>query len=342
MTGALEHTRMESSPRVELPPESKRRLIVVIDTEEEFDWNAPYARSNTQVSAMQYIDRVQRIFDRFAIKPVYVVDYPVAAQPEGYLPLREIARGGRCEIGAHLHPWVNPPHGEELSVRNSFMMNLPERLQRVKLESLVEQITQVFGTRPRIFKAGRYGIDETTASVLDQLEFLCDVSVCPRFDFSPSAGPSFASFDSRPFFLTSRLLEIPCTADYIGWAGPIRGPLHRFASRELLASLRPIGILSKIGAVNRVMLSPEGNTFEEMRALAEALFVEGQRTFVLSFHSPSVHPGHTPYVRNQADLDNFLDTLERFFVYFIEQRGGMPASPLDIRAAVIAPQNTAV
>src|SRR5258706_6743894 len=97
------------APKVDLPLDAGPRLFVVVDTEEEFDWNAPYQRSNTQVTAMRHIGRAQRIFDRFGIKPVYVVDYPVAAQPDGYLPLLDILREGRCEIGAHLHPWVNPP-----------------------------------------------------------------------------------------------------------------------------------------------------------------------------------------------------------------------------------------
>ena len=39
-----------------------------------------------------------------------------------------------------------------------------------------------------------------------------------------------------------------------------------------------------------------------MRRLTRALLARGQRTFVLSLHSPSVVPGNTPYVRSDADL----------------------------------------
>ena len=324
------------APKVDLSLDSRPHLFVVVDTEEEFDWNAPYQRSNTHVTAMRHIGRAQQIFDRFGIRPVYVVDYPIAAQPDGYLPLLEILRDGRCDIGAHLHPWVNPPHDEPVSVRNSFMMNLPESLQRAKLEALSDQIARVFGTRPRTFKAGRYGISPSTIGILDQLGFEVDVSVCPQFDFSASEGPSFMAFDSRPFFLTDRLLEIPCTADYTGWAGLLRPALHRIASRDTLASFRGVGVLAKIGAVNRIMLSPEGNTFAEMRALTETLYERGQRTFLLSFHSPSVEPGHSPYVRTRADLDQFLLAIENFCEFFMEQRNGVAAVPRDFRAAVSA------
>ena len=44
-------------------------LTVVIDTEEEFDWNASHSRSNTSVAAIADIGRVQSIFDDFGVRP---------------------------------------------------------------------------------------------------------------------------------------------------------------------------------------------------------------------------------------------------------------------------------
>ena len=35
--------------------------------------------------------------------------------------------------GAHLHPWVNPPHVEEVNARNSYVGFLPEAVERDKL-----------------------------------------------------------------------------------------------------------------------------------------------------------------------------------------------------------------
>ena len=113
---------MCSSDLIDAPASHPPRLQVVVDTEEEFDWSAPYLRANTSVSAMKQIGRAQRIFDRFGLKPAYVVDYPVVSQAAGYDPLQEIHQDGRCSIGAHLHPWVSPPYDEELTTRNSFTM----------------------------------------------------------------------------------------------------------------------------------------------------------------------------------------------------------------------------
>ena len=92
--------------RLTLPIETKPVLIVVIDTEENFDWDAPFSSASTAVHGMREIETVQTLFDRYNVRPIYVVDYSIASQPAGYEPLRRILEDGRCEIGAHVHPWV--------------------------------------------------------------------------------------------------------------------------------------------------------------------------------------------------------------------------------------------
>src|SRR5947209_8187801 len=88
------------------------QLVVVIDTEEEFDWASDFARSNTAVGAMRWMHRVQDIFDAYHIIPVYVIDYPVAShglccggRPEfptkHYLPLLVWAAAGAVGVAHH-------------------------------------------------------------------------------------------------------------------------------------------------------------------------------------------------------------------------------------------------
>ena len=81
------------------------------------------------------------------------------------------------------------------------------------------------------------------------------------------------------------------------------------------------------------MLTPEGNSFEEMRGLVRSLFARGCRTFTMSFHSPSVDPGHTPYVRSSADLQSFLRCIEQFCEFFMQDMQGVAMSPQRIQAA---------
>ena len=66
------------------------------------------------------------MFDRLGLVPTYVIDYPVATQPERLRAAAgDLGTSGRCTIGAHLHPWVNPPFNEAVTAANSFTCNLP-------------------------------------------------------------------------------------------------------------------------------------------------------------------------------------------------------------------------
>ena len=286
---------------------------------------------------------MQRIFDRFGIKPTYVVDYPVVSSAGGSERLREFWHDGRCSIGAHLHPWVTPPFTEDVNGRNSFACNLPESLQLAKIRELTSAIEHCFGARPTIFKAGRYGLGAATVRVLDELGYEVDMSVTPRLDFTQVGGPSFTRFDPCPFFLTDRLLEIPARSiSPDGCARPARGciaPLRPDRSR----SSGRWACCDGTGMLNRIMLSPEGNTFEEMGDITSVLVADGCRTFTLSFHSPSVEPGHTPYVRTMQDLERFLATIERFCEFFFGRpAAGFPRRPSAFRSQALAGSGAAL
>src|SRR5687768_2441407 len=53
-------------------------LLIVVDTEEEFDWAQPFSREATATRSIPAQARAHEIFDRFGVVPTYVVDYPVA------------------------------------------------------------------------------------------------------------------------------------------------------------------------------------------------------------------------------------------------------------------------
>jgi hypothetical protein len=310
-------------------------LMVVVDTEEEFEWSAPFSRANTSVRAMKHVARAHAVFDRYRVRPTYVIDYPVAGQTEGVRPLQELLQSGVCAIGAHLHPWVNPPFTEVVNAANSFTCNLPVNLQFRKLQELTRTIADRFELSPRVFKAGRYGLGAATVKLLENLGYHVDTSVSPRMDFRNGGGPCFAEFDSRPFFLTPTLMECPCTIDYIGWMGPAGRVVHEIAQNPRLSALRLPGILARLRMVNRVMLSPEGNTLSEMCALARTLHSRGLRVFTLSYHSPSLEPGHTPYVRTGKDLEQFMSCLDGFCEFFFGELQGVAGTPEELRARML-------
>ena len=212
-----------------LPAQCPPLLLVVIDTEEEFDWSRPLARENVAVAAMRDQARAHRLFERFGIRPTYVVDYAVAGQPDGFRPLKELYDSGLCDVGAHLHPWVNPPHEETVCNFNSYPGNLPPALERAKLAALCDVIGESFGRRPTVYKAGRYGAGRATTPALEALGFEVDTSVLPHTDLTPNEGPDYSHCGAAPYWFGHgrKLLEIPMTVGYAGLLRRSDGHLHR-------------------------------------------------------------------------------------------------------------------
>ena len=333
---------MEFFPRaqaIRLPPNSGVILLVVIDTEEEFDWSKPLDRRSTSVSAMDHIERVQSIFDEFKVRPVYVVDYPVATQEQGYRPLRRFLESGRAEIGAHLQPWVSPPYVEAVNAYNSYPGNLPAELEARKLQALTEAITEHFGHRPTIYKAGRYGFGPHTAGLLEAMGYEIDLSPTPPYDMRADGGPNYALTPPTPFWFgpQHRLLCCPATGGYLGYLRGIGTRLGAASQGAKCRRLRLPGILWRAGALQRLRLSPEGQSIEQLLGLAAALRGDGVGVFSLTLHSPSVVPGCTPYVRDDAELAVFLDRIRRFLEHFLGPWQGRTMTPGELRTYLQRP-----
>ncbi|GGX49537.1 hypothetical protein GCM10007392_16080 [Saccharospirillum salsuginis] len=315
---------------IKMPSDCPPQLIVVIDTEEEFDWSADPDPNQNTVRSMEFIDRVQSIFNDYGICPCYVIDYPVASQASGTALLKKFYDAGQCEIGAHLHPWVNPPILEPISVRNMYPGNLDPELERGKLLHLRNTIADVFGEPPRVYKAGRYGFGPNTESILSELGFEIDLSLCPPVDYRSDGGPDYRQFSAEPFWFGSQpLLEIPVTGAFVGWAKGAALPIYELANRFKV--LKAPAILSRLSALDRLMLSPEGFKPREHIKLARALYNQGVRTFTWSFHSSSVVPGNTIYVQEESELNEFLQAFRRFFDFFFDELGGRATTPTRLK-----------
>lgn len=309
-------------------------LMVIVDTEEEFDWCAPFDRAATGIEHMRRIGRLQGICETWGLRPVYVIDHPIATQPAGIEALAPLLRDGRALVGAHLHPWVSPPFEEVMSAHNSFPGNLPRALERAKLESLCAAIEAGLGQRPRIYKAGRYGLGPNSFAILEELGFEIDLSPAPPFDYRLAGGPDYSARGLAPEWVgpARRVLSIPGTGALVGRL-PSR-TLYGLAARQPLARLRVPGLLARLGLVERLNLSPEGHGAAEMIRLVRWLHDRGERLFVLSLHSPSIEPGHTPYVRSEAELNDFFAAMNAFLRFFMTELRGVPTDPAMVRAAL--------
>ena len=315
-----------------MPADSPPLLLVVIDTEEEFDWRKPLARENTSVESIAAQGLAQQVFARHGIVPTYVIDYPVAATPSSVSVLKGFADEGACRIGAHLHPWVNPPHDETVKPVNSYPGNLPAALERQKLAVLTDRIAEAFGSRPDIYKAGRYGVGPATPAILEELGYRIDVSVVPFTRFIDDGGPDFcdAGFEMSWFGPSQQLLEIPLSCGFCGALRRLGPSLFPQVSGPAAMRLRLPGVLARSGLLERIRLTPEGVDLAANKRLTRSLYQQGCRVFSYTYHSPSLVPGMTPYVSSQAQRDAFLDDMDAYFTFFREELGGRPSDPLDV------------
>ncbi|WP_231639099.1 WalW protein [Sphingomonas profundi] len=317
----------DAAAQATLAPDFGRRFAIFGDAEEEFDWHLPLDRHSTETRAIASLPAATRRFNAAGVVPTYLVDYPVVTNVASAAAVRGMVEAGECDVGTQLHPWVNPPFEEAVTRTNSFTGNLPVPLQRAKLHALTDAIEAGTGVRPIVYRAGRYGIGAETARLLAEAGYRLDVSVRALFDYSDEAGPDFSRHPVWPWWVRDDLLEVPLTAAFAG-------PLHRWPDLHRRAWLR--GPLSRARLLSRVALTPEGMPLAEVVAAIRRLLDDGTRLFSLSFHTPSVEVGHTPYVRDAADLKAFWHWWDTVFDLFARE-GVRPARLSEIIAAAGPP-----
>jgi hypothetical protein len=308
---------------VRFQPDFGTRFIVTVDTEEEFDWTQPIARGGHTVHSVARLAKFQEFCEGQGVCPVYLVDHPIATSPAAGDILRGAIAAGKAEVGIQLHPWVSPPHDEDVNEHNSFAGNLPPELEREKFRRLKAAIEANFGATPLIYRAGRYGVGPNTAAILSEGGIAIDTSVRARFDYSSGGGPNFREHPLCPWWLdrSNGLIELPLTTVYWGLLRQLGHWLYPMMWR--VPQLR--GAMARISLLERIPLTPEGVTVEEALRGIDIALDEGLPVLVFSFHSPSLASGFTPYVRNEDDLDAFYDWWRQVFAY-LARRGVRPAT----------------
>jgi len=309
------------------------RFCVFVDTEEEFDWAAPFSREAFGTRAIAALPAAHARFVDHGVPLTYLADYPVASAPVAVEILARLIEDGRSTLGTQLHPWVNPPFEEEIGDLNSFAGNLALALEGAKLTLLTDTITRNFGTRPIVYRAGRYGIGPNTLRLLAELGYRVDSSMRPAYDYSSEGGPDFSRISNHAFRASpdGAMLELPLTTVFTGGVRAGGAGLYRRLSRIPHAR----GVAARLRLLSRVALTPEDMPLDEAMEAVRVAVGEGVRLLNFSFHSPSVEPGHTPYVRDQADLAAFHHWWERIFA-LLAGLGVAPASLSEIVAAADA------
>jgi hypothetical protein len=299
-------------------------LIVTVDVEED-NWGIE--NSETTVENIRMIPRLQNLFDGYGIKPTYLVTYPVVSSNWPVDIFSQIASAGKCEIGSHLHPWNTPPLKEDINERNSMLNNLPIDLQLEKLNVLTDEIQNTLGRKPKSFRAGRYGLGSETIKALIRCGYLVDSSVTPTMSWvSYGEGPTYMDAKTEPYWISvegdeqdkdfyNSILEIPATIGFNRWPFEFCQKIFCRLQKDWLEFIHPIGILHHTKLLRKIWLSPEISSAEDMITLSKIIIKNGMQFLNLSFHSTSLLPGKSPFVKNKEELEQFFLKIEKLLEY---------------------------
>ncbi len=211
------------------------------------------------------------------------------------------------------------------------------------MESLTNIIRQNFGIEPKLFRSGRYGAGRHTEALLHEFGYSVDCSVLPGPAITQSS-PDYSNAPSRTRIGWAPIavsLEIPVTAGVVGLLRNNPSVTNYSLTSATSRRVKLPAIFARFGLLNRVRISPEGHSLHEAMALTRALFRSGQRVFAISYHSPSLEAGKTPYTRSREDVDRFLAWIEGYLDFFMGELGGTPSTPSEIFKFALAQQSSA-
>ena len=318
------------SQHIVWPAAFGQRYTIFVDAEEEFDWTGPFDRDARAVESAAAIPSATRRFAGLGAPLTFLVDHPIATDPAAIEPVRRALEDGVSAVGTQLHPWVNPPFGEEVCLINSFVGNLPKALEAAKLNVLTDTITDSFGAAPTIYRAGRYGIGPNTLALLAERGYRIDSSMRSRYDYSGQGGPDYSAIGNDAFtVLDGALVELPLTTVYTGALRDRGARIHPVAA----GIPRLTGVLARTRMLGRVALTPEDMPLEDALEAVRVIVGEGLPLLNFSFHSPSLVAGHTPYVRDSSDLAEFWKWWDAVLT-LLAVRGVRSASQAELLAAL--------
>ncbi len=270
-------------------------FILSVDTEEEWDWNDAFPEREYGLDNIKTLLPFQAMCETLQVKPTYFVDYAVLKSDQCAEVIRQINHTNYGEIGAHLHPWNNPPYFGVTGERESHVINLPIENVKAKLIELVDIIQTKVGVKANSFRTGRWGINAEVLGLLREYGFGVDASIIPFYEteffscFESPLQPYYPSWDDPDCPSSQReLLEIPVTSGFNQVNFQRSAAIHKVISQPLLRPLKLVACAWHTGLLRKMFLSPELTSLEDMKSLSQSALDNGHQVLHMFIHSSSL------------------------------------------------------
>jgi hypothetical protein len=315
-------------------------LLLTVDVEEDMPRWVPEREITTH--NVVALPRLQRLCDDFGVPPTYLTTYRMAIDAAAAGVLGGLQASGRCEIGAHLHPWNTPPLPDGPELQAVRATQIPVDAMRAKLHMLTDTLEEVFGTRPRSYRAGRFGLNGVCLQALEDLGYAVDTSVVPGICMRDEGGEDFTDAPVGPYFPDRTdprrpgdcaVYEVPVSAGLTVALGPRLRQLYLHLPRWTRAR----GLLSRdfLGLVDQHWLYPTLVDEATLIRLADVLIDDGVPVLNVFLHSSELHAGSSIYSRSADDVTAVLVRVRRLFEHVIRKRHGRGGTLLQFRGTQV-------
>lgn len=173
-------------------------LAITVDTEcdkgEKWRVKQPLSFKNTREGV---VNNLQPIFDRYGVRATYLLSPEVINDALSVKVFKELS--AKVELGTHLHSeFIEPLANFNTNNTDHYQADFSEDIEFQKLQNLTTLFVKTFGYNPTSFRAGRFGISQSTMKHLEDLKYLVDSSVTPDMQWKNSNG-SKVNFFGAPY-----------------------------------------------------------------------------------------------------------------------------------------------
>lgn len=255
--------------------------------------------------------KLHKLFNKYNIRPTYLITYPVATNPTTIEILRTLYKQKNCEIGAHFHPWTTPPIDNEEIEQVTFPFQLDQKIHEIKLLNLTNSIKKSFNINPISYRAGRFGFDVVGLKIIEDLGYKVDTSIISLTNW----GVNFNNGSLEPYFIdynnllkpgNSKILEVPVTIDI-----NLPQKIKKYYSK-LPEKIK--GGMSLLG-IKRKWLRPSISSSKDMIKMSNKLIKNKIPVLNMMFHSNELNINTSPFNKTKTKLDMYYNNLEEFFKF---------------------------
>ena len=276
------------------------KFILTVDTE----WDRNQSKREITVKNIERLNVFQKMCNHYGIKPTYLCTFEVIKSREFDRFISAQHGKHKFEIGAHLHPWSNPPFMDidQLGI-TPYPTEYPYDILGDKINNLVSEISKRYPS-PRSYRAGRFAFSPKHIPILKDLGIMIDSSVTPNISWKnvmgyKTGGSDFLKYQVSPYFWSedgsilekphsNTILEVPITI--------------LSTSKSSICWLRPFPNIS----------------FKKLKMVFEQGLRYKLPVLVMFLHSNELHESFNPYFNSESKNKYSFSLLEKIFIFLSE------------------------